>query len=159
GFPIVKVVGRDENNKILFSYEDNLDYIYPNETIYYGDTLPVESAKPVSVEFNVNISDSDWENAKGVNYPKNNEFPVTNISEYKEYDDLKFTGEIENKSNTDIQAASIVVIFKKDGKIVGGDNTYSDELDSKQKDTFEIYIFDPPEYDSYNFSSHVSMIN
>ena len=159
GFPKVKIVGRDDNNKILFSYDATLDYIYPGETLYYGDTTSIETERPAKVEFTVSVAKSDWENSKTVSYPKNTDFPISNISEFKDDSDLKYTGEIENKSNTDIHAAAIVVIFKKDNKIVGGANSFSDKLDSKQKDAFEMYVLNPPEYDSYEFSSHVSMIN
>ena len=159
-FPTIKIVGRDENNKILFSYDAGLDYIYPNETLYYGDTIPLDSERPAKVEFTVNVSKKYWENASFVNYPKNTEFSVSNVSEFKDDDHtLRFTGEIENKSNTDINSALIVVILKKDGNIVGGSYTYSDELNAKQNDTFEMYVSGYPEYDSYEMSSHVAMIN
>ena len=67
--------------------------------------------------------------------------------------------ETENKSNIDIHSASIVVILKKEGNIVGGGYAYSDELNAKQNDTFEMYVSGYPEYDSYEMSSHVAMIN
>lgn len=159
-FPKIKIVGRDDSNKILFSYDETLDYIYPKETLYYGDTIPLDDERPAKIEFTVNVSNDGWENASFVNYPKNTDFSVSNVSEYKDDDHtLRFTGEIENKSNIDIHSASIVVILKKEGNIVGGGYAYSDELNAKQNDTFEMYVSGYPEYDSYEISSHVAMIN
>lgn len=159
-FPKIKVVGRNNDDKILFSYDETLDYIYPGETLYYGNSYVGIDERPDKIEINVNVGKNDWEKVKSVSYPKNTDFVVSNVSEFKEDERyLKFTGEIENKSSTDIYAALIVVIFKKDGKIVGGYNTYSNELNKSQKDSFEMYISDYPQYDEYEFSSQVSMIN
>lgn len=160
GFPKLKIIGRDKENKILFSYDENIDYIYPGENIYYANTYTGIKEKPNKVDITIDVDNNDWEDVNGVNYPKNTSFPVSNISEYKdENGSIKYTGEIKNNSSTNIRAALIILIYKKDGKIVGGYQTFSDSLKPKKKDTFEMYVDEYPEYDKYDFSSQVSMIN
>lgn len=160
GFPTVKCVAKDKDGKILFTSTGNLDYIYPGETLYYGDYWNDLKEKPATVEITVEMANDDWENPKTVNYPKNTEIILSNTSEYvDDVLDRHYTGEIENKSGTDISSALIVVIYKKDNKIVGGYYTYSDSLNAGQKTTFDLYASPVPEYDSYELSSHVAMIN
>lgn len=158
-FPTIMCVGKDKTGKILFSYDENLDYIYPGETLFYGETFNVDE-EPASIELTIEVSNYNFEKIDSVKYPKNTEFKLSNISEFKDKNvERRYTGEIINNSNTDIHAALIVLVYKQNGKIVGGDNTYSDELNSKQKSTFEMYVNHIPEYDSYELTTHVSMIN
>ena len=158
-FPTIKVVGRDSNNKILFSdeFSCSLDYIYYGETLYCGGSVADQVEKPSKIEFNISVR--SWKNESAVNYPRNTDFVIENVSLYKEYTDIKFTGEIKNNSNVSINSAHIVTIFKKDGKIVGGYMSYSDSLNAKSSDTFQIYVSPIPDYDSYEITANVAMIN
>lgn len=158
-FPKVKVIARSADNKILFSDEFtcSLDYAYYGETLYCGGHYGQQTEKPDKVEFKTSLN--EWEDESAVNYPRNTDFSVKNISENKDGSTITFTGEIYNNSKTKINSAHIVVIFKKDGKIVGGDMTYSDKLDANSDDTFQMYVSDGPEYDEYNITTHVAMIN
>ena len=158
-FPVVKVVARDSNNKILFSDEFtcSLDYAYYGETLYCGGHYGDQTEKPAKVEFRTSVK--EWENESAVNYPKNTDFAIKNVSEKKDENTITYTGEIFNNSKTKINSAHIVVIFKKGGKIVGGDMTYSDNLDANSDDTFQMYVSNGPDYDGYEITAHVAMIN
>ena len=158
GFPTIKYTGKDENGTILFTYDDLVDYIYPKETIYHGSTFNVDE-KPATLEITIEAPSKKWENAKSANYPKNNTQIVSNISERKDNDMRIYNGEIENTSDTNLDNDIIVVIFRKDGKIVGGSYTYSDGLDAGQKSTFTIYTDHVPDYDKYEVSARVGSIN
>lgn len=158
-FPKVKVVARDADNGILFSDEFtcSLDYAYYGETLYCGGHYGDQTEKPAKVEFKTSVS--EWENESAVNYPRNTDFAIKNVKEKKDGSTTTYTGEIFNNSDTRINAAHIVVIYKKDGKIVGGDMSYSDNLDAHSDDTFQLYVSNPPAYDAYEVTAHVSMIN
>lgn len=158
-FPTIKVVARNADNKILFSDEFtcSLDYIYYGETLYCGGNYGEQTEKPAKIEYKASIK--EWENESSVNYPRNTDFEIKNIAEQKDNNTTIFTGEIYNNSSTNIHAAHIVTILKKDGKIVGGSMDYSDNLKANDSDTFQIYIMNPPEYDTYEITAHVSMIN
>lgn len=157
-WPTIKYTGKDENGAILFTYDDLVDYIYPKETIYHGSTFNVDE-KPATLEITVEAPSKKWENAKSANYPKNNTQIVSNVSERKDGDMRIYNGEIENTSDTDLSDDVIVVIFKKNDKIVGGNYTYSDDLDAGQKSTFTIYADHVPDYDKYEVSARVGSIN
>lgn len=158
-FPTVKVVARDANDKILFSDEFtcSFDYIYYGETLYCGGYYGQQTEKPAKVEYKTIVS--QWENEAAVSYPKNTDFQIKNVSEKKDGDTITYTGEIHNNSSTDIHAAHIVTIFKKNGKIVGGNMSYSNKLSANDSDTFQDYISNAPDYDTYEITAHVSMIN
>ncbi len=157
-FPKVKCTGRDEDGKILFSYDELVDYVYPKETIFVGTTFNVDE-KPATIEITVEVSKNNWESTKGATYPKNNTQIVSNVSEQKDDNLVIYNGEIENTSDTDLSNDILTVIFKKDGKIVGGNNTYSDNLDAGQKSIFTIYASTPPVYDTYEVSARIGSIN
>ena len=70
-----------------------------------------------------------------------------------------YNGEVENTSDTDLDNDILTVIFREDGKIVGGNNTYSDDLDAGQKSIFTIYANNVPDYDKYEISARIGSIN
>ena len=37
--------------------------------------------------------------------------------------------------------------------------TYSDNLDANSDDTFQMYVSNGPDYDEYEITAHVAMIN
>ena len=55
GFPKVKCTGKDTDGKILFSYDENIDYIYPKETVFVGSTFNVDE-KPATIELSIEMS-------------------------------------------------------------------------------------------------------
>lgn len=158
-FPKVKVVARSADDKILFSDEFtcSLDYAYYGETLYCGGHYGQQTEKPAKVEFKTSLD--EWEDESAVNYPRNTDFVIKNTSEKKDDSTITYTGEIYNNSKTKINSAHIVVIFKKDGKIVGGDMSFSDKLEAGSDDTFQMYVSDAPEYDEYVITAQVAMIN
>ena len=158
GFPKVKCTGKDADGKILFSYDENIDYIYPKETVFVGSTFNVDE-KPATIELSIEMSKKDWESARSVNYPKNNSQIVSNISEKKDDEMRIYNGEVENTSDTDLDNDILTVIFREDGKIVGANNTYSDDLDAGQRSIFTIYANNVPDYDKYEISARIGSIN
>ncbi|MBQ9171885.1 hypothetical protein IJ162_02135 [Candidatus Saccharibacteria bacterium] len=156
-FPKIVCTGKDSEGKILFSYDEIVDFIYPRETIFVGDTFNVDE-KPDTIELSVEIANRNWETPKSTIYPKNNSQIVSNVAERKGDFSTMYTGEVENTSDADISNDVITVIFKKDGKIVGGGNGYSDSLNAGQKSTFTIDIYAMPNHDTYELTARIGSL-
>lgn len=157
-FVDVCFTAKDKDGKIIFTTSgvgDMVDYILPGEKIYVADDGSgwENIGKPESVDFF--IDDVRWENAITFNYPKNMDFEVNNISKR----DDTFTGEVKNNSSTDINNAIVTVIYKKEGKIIGGNYTYVNNLNANETKPFQIYSGADYDYDSYEISARVGSVN
>ena len=72
-----------------------------------------------------------------------------NISEQHSFLGRIFTGDVTNESDTDLDCACVVIIFRKDGEITGGDVTYVDNLRSGASKSFDTLPDDFDQYDEY----------
>ncbi len=150
-FPTIIITARDANGKILANEERVLSSIAAGDTIIYGSDMSYEGEMPDTVEISVYSNEDDCKKQDGNRYVKQSEFVISNTSE-NEGRHKKYTGEITNNSAVDFDKVSISVIYKLNGEIVGGENSYVNDLRSGGTKVFEISASsDVGEYDSYEF--------
>lgn len=149
--PIIKVTGKDELGRELFSFEDELAFISPKETLYFGKTFKVEE-KPAKIDIIVEAEDTDFVPANGLKYIKNNELSVADSTEIDNNDFKEYTGNIRNSSTSDLTKSFVTIIYRKDGKIVGGTYSYVYSIGASSKTAFDIYSVNTPDYDDYEIS-------
>lgn len=148
-YPKISITARDNEDKILGTQEDVLFGVAAGENYKYGSQMFFEGEKPESVDITVsNASDSYQAQSSSGIVPSEN-FTISNVSEMKGEYDTTFTGEVENNSTKDMDMMAIVVIYKANGKIIGGETTYIDNLKSGDKQPFQIDNYDDIDYDSY----------
>lgn len=157
----IAVTGKDSEGKILFTDAgtvSDINYLFPGERVSFTghEYWNKSEGTPAIIEFSVSVT--KWSDALSFNYPKNTDLEVTNISKInKSGDTSKITGEVVNHSKTNIDSTLAVVVLKKDGKIVGGQSTYINDLKAEGKKAFEMYIYDI-EFDSYEVSAQAEHV-
>ena len=84
---------------------------------------------------------------------KSSDLEISDTNERADEWDTSITGKIKNNSSSDTDSVGVVVLFKKEGIIVGGNLTYIDNLSAGQEKAFEISGFEVPKHDSYEVTA------
>lgn len=151
-FPVIMVTARSSDGKILSTDKRVLDSIAADDTILYGDEIFYEGGEePSTVEISVSSRESYSIIQDDSRFVKQNSFVITNISEnngmFKNY-----TGEITNNSGVDFDTVALTIIYRKDGKIIGGDVGYVTDLPAGETKAFQLSVdSEMTQYDSYEF--------
>ena len=156
-FPTIYITSKSEDGKILSSDEVYLNSIAANDTITYGGFAIYEGELPTSVEISVDNDDEGYNYVfqEGSEIIYSDDLSISNVSENIGTYDNTYTGEITNNSKVDLSSVSVSVIYKKEGALVGGCNSYVSSLDSGETKAFEIYAYSSVEdYDSYEIHAY-----
>ena len=142
---------RNSDNKILKSTVIYLPAIAADDTVEIsGSVILSASENPVSAEYKIEYNDYgivDQETAKVV---KSSELVVSNTYRVKPGAYAHFTGEVTNKSNQDLTSVKVMLLYRKDGRIYGGDNWLVGTLAAGETKAFDmVTLFELSEYDSY----------
>lgn len=146
--PKIVITAYDDKDEVVATEDQMLGHILPGEEQAYGSLLDCNGEKPKRVEISV-------ENGEEINVPEDavdsSNFEITgdNEKEDEEIGDIAWTGKVKNNSKKDVDNVSIVVLLKKDGKIVYGTTSYVDNLKAGADKPFEVSEFDVPEHDEY----------
>ena len=148
-FPIIHVTVKGTDGSILSAYDQTLGFVSAGESYYYaGMTASYQGDMPGSVEITADNGNDDYAAQDGSGYVLSSDLPISNTSDTSD----ATTGEIMNNSKTDISMAAVIVIYKMGDKLVGGDTTYINNLNSGSKSAFQISKFggvSQDQYDSY----------
>lgn len=148
-YPKVIITVRDSEGKILKNDEQTLSSIAAGDTIIYGNDVSYEGVEPASVEISVSNRENNCEPQDDSRYVKQSDFVISNISE-NVGTRKKYTGEITNNSSVDFDSVSISIIYKLNGKMIGGENGYAHDVGAGETTAFEISSYsDIEEYDSF----------
>lgn len=153
----IYITSKDKDGKILSSDQVYLNSIAANDTITYGGFAIYEGELPTSVEFSVDNDDEGYNYVfqEGSEIIYSNDLSISNVSENIGTYDNTYTGEITNNSKVDLSSVLVSVIYKKDGALVGGCNSYVGNLDAGETKAFEIYAYSSVEdYDSYEIHAY-----
>lgn len=154
-FPKVKITAKDQDGKILASQTQVLFKVFPNDTVWFGGSINC-SEQPTKVEMKFKNSNLVPDKSKTTS-KKLYSISNTNILTDDE-GQTKVTGEIEQtkKFRSDGYGygfgPAITVVLKQDNRITYIYTTYIEELETQDKDSFEIPISSyptAPEYDSF----------
>lgn len=138
-YPKLKITAKDKDGKILGTEEQTAAIIMP------GDTSPIcglfsiqtDSMDGVELNFTVDCSELSQDNSMHKNV-RTTDFKIDNVSEIQgDYYDT-ITGEITNEFSNEIEMANLIVIMRKDGKIVNVNNTFLDDLKVGEPTAFEV---------------------
>ena len=126
-----------------------MNSIAANDTIVYGSRVSYDGEDAASVDISVSNSSDDYMHQSGSDVIRQDQLAISNVSEYKEEHEKRYTGEVTNNSTEDLDVVAITVIHKIDGEIVGGGITFIDDLNSGYTKPFEISLFSNYEYESF----------
>lgn len=157
-YPAVDIVGRAEDGSILFSETQVLFDSFAGQTTYFGGQAGNGNGKvPTSVEFK--LAEPEDYNVQADK--KAMAFTPSNTSVHKDdLGDTVFTGEITTDTDevsglVSDELAVSVILRNADGDIVYGETNYAKRPAKGESQTFEISVYDAPEYDSYEIHAQV----
>lgn len=121
-----------------------------------GDTIPIDfivetaDAKPVRAELIISDTRPENHEKRKAAYIKMSDFEISNVECKTVRRDVYWTGTIKNKSNKMCDGLEVVILYKKDGKIVDSVHDTNNLRDIKPGESREFKINDVPNsYDSY----------
>lgn len=148
-FPVITITARDADGKILKTENDKIFAIAANDTIAIGREIVHEGDEPDSVEITVSNNSDDYIHQSGSGKIRHDELTISNASEIIGEHERRYTGEVTNNSNENLDNVAITVIYKNGDKIVGGELDIIDELSIGSTKPFEISSYVDIEHDSY----------
>lgn len=152
-FHKIIITAYDSEGSVLANEEQTMNIIAPGETQAFGSLMSTNGGVPDKVEFSVESGDAMTGSST---YIPSAGFEAIDANERKDpdyEDEVTFTGKIKNKTELDCESVCVVLVLKKDGKIVYGNDTFIDNLKAGQEKAFEINEYNLPEYDSYEISA------
>ena len=133
-YPKIIITARDESWKILSNEEQILMGIAAGDTITYGNYFTYEGALASTVEISVSTGDDNYTQQDDASFPKTEVFTFSNTSETPN----GVTGEITNASAADFSSVAVSLIYKKEGRLLGGTTDYIDDLAAGSTQVFDI---------------------
>ena len=149
-FHKVIITAYDENGDVLANEEQVMNRIQPGETQAFSSIVDCNGQTPDKVEFLPESGDRINPSDDAI---KSSDLEISGTNERADEWDTSITGKIKNNTSSDTDSVGVVVLFKKEGNIVGGNLTYIDNLSAGQEKAFEISGFEVPEHDSYEVTA------
>lgn len=116
----------------------------------YGNYLTYEGEPGTQVDISVKNGKDDYMYQEGSDIIRQDQLAITNVSENINSNTRSYTGEITNNSTVDLDFGGVDIIFKKDGKLVGGYTSPVMEIASGQTLPFEVENYSGfSDYDLY----------
>lgn len=141
-FPSFRITAYDKNEEVLGTTDQTIGNLNPGDTATAAFMGPDVSSKPEKVEIDLINNDDSWVSPDTSELPnfKKEQLTTEKLKRSKdEWGDTKFTGIVKNNSEYDLDNVAVFVVFRdKDGNMIGGDDTFIDDVKSGKSTPFEI---------------------
>ena len=151
-YPTVTVTAYDANGEVLATEEQTMMTIQPKEKqAFVIWAVDCNGEIPEKVEYDLDSGNIIEPSDDAI---LSSEFEISGTNERKdEYGETSITGIVKNTSSNDTDDTAVIVLFRKDGRIVSGAMTYVENLSAGKDKAFEINEYDVPEHDSFEVSA------
>lgn len=150
-YPRVIITAYDSNGDVLATEEQIMNKIQPGETQAFSSIVDCNGEQPDKVEFTAESGDKIKPSDEAI---KSSDLEISGTNERNdEWGDTSVTGKVKNNTASDTESVGVIVLFRKEGKIVSGSLTYIDNLSAGQEKPFEISTYNVPEHDAYEVSA------
>lgn len=148
--PAIKVSAKDEKGRVIASATHYASYVLPNDHTYFGDSLKC-AKKPDHVDFEVKTS--QWKAKSDFKrITKTDSFNVNMKGKVNDDEDNNhYHGTITNKSRYNAKDVEVVLIFKKDKKVVFVSKVDVGSLRADETKEFNTIMDSHFEYDALSF--------
>ena len=150
--PSINITARSGDGMVLGT--DNIvgSSIMPGDTIALCSLFPIPGdSSDVHVEFSVEKADLAPVNTSP--HPSNSDFIVSGVSEKKSDLFPAVVGELKSVYPEQLNTVAVTALLRKNGKLVGGETTYVDNITPNNTKAFEISLYtDEPEHDEIEIS-------
>lgn len=144
-YPAATVTGYDKNGDVVFSQDESLQFLAPDQKGYIVGLAEGKGVKEIEVE--ASVDDSNWEKETEMNGEAVDallEVSKTKVNK-DEYGGASVTGKVTSGYDEQISAVRVVAILRdKDGEIVGGDFGFVDNLGAGATKAFDVDIPELP---------------
>ena len=123
-YPNIEIVYKSSSGAILGTDEMTVGTIAAGATMTYAGYSSCDKGKPDKVEITVTNTSDDFELQDDSTHLNADIFTFTNVSTFD--DDI--TAEMKNNSSQDFDSVAVYAVYYKDGKMLGGDCTYIDNV-------------------------------
>lgn len=147
-YPKLRITARSADGAILTTYEQRIRLIEAGETISFTCDVLYEGKLADSVEIGL-CDEGTYFQQSGSNLATQDQFVISNVSVNESDYNRRFTGEVTNNSDVDLKAVFVAVIFKNNGKLIGGARGFVHNIKSGETLPFEVSDDSDIEYDSY----------
>lgn len=138
-FPTFRITARDAGGVLLGTEDQVLHSIYPQEDVWYAFLGFEVEEEPASVTVEA-LTPEDW-NVSDVSKAKHPDYIPLSVINYAKRGD-KIVGEIQNDNDYEISQVVLSVVYRdNDGKLLGGDGTFVDDLPAKGTAPFEMNMY------------------
>ncbi len=155
--PVIKVYAKDEKGQIIASATHYANYVLPQDHTYFGDRLKC-AKKPDHVDFEVKTK--KWSALNDLKRViKRDSFDVKMKSRVNDDEDHNYyRGTITNKSRYYANDVEVVLIFKKNKKIVFVSKVDIGALKADETKAFTTIMDSHFEYDAVSFYGEVENV-
>jgi hypothetical protein len=152
-FPTYRITARDDADQVIGTDDQVLSLIYPQQDFAFGSLGFSLDQQPTNVDF-MTIAPRDY-NITAVEMLENPIFiPLEVVGVNKRGDSI--LGEVSNPNSYDIDSAVVTAIFRDDnGKIIGGDSTFIDNLPAGGKTPFDLRAYSSWITDNYSVFANI----
>ena len=155
--PAIKVYAKDEKGQVIASATHYASYVLPHDHTYYGNSLKC-AKKPDHVDFEV--KSKKWNALSDLRRViKSDSFDVNVKSRVNDDEDHHYyRGTITNKSRYNAHHVEVVLIFKKNKKIVFVSNVDIGALKADETKAFTTIMDSHFEYDAVSFYGQLQSV-
>lgn len=131
-----------------YSYIPTLE---PGQTVVVTDMVFLDEDPDATLEFSLDKPDefdytmASWEEIR------TEKFEIFNTHVNDDGTNVKVTGQVSNVSDSSIGYSHLYVVFKKDGKLLGGYNTLINAMDPGESKAFELSLDSPGDFDEVEY--------
>ena len=140
----------DANGAVLATEDQVLNKIQPGERQTFAVFMSCNGQEPARVDFSVENGNKIAPSNKAI---KSSDLIVSGTNERQDKYHQSITGMVKNNSQNNSKSIAVTVLFRKEGKIVYGENSFVDDLGAAQEKPFEIRVNSKAEHDSYEVSA------
>jgi hypothetical protein len=151
--PSFRITARDESGAPLATEDQTLSIIYPQQDFVYASMAFDVEEVPSSVDIEVLGEDEyDIRKVSVLEHPEYTPLGITNTAFRTE----NFVGEILNNNDYDVEDAVVAVVFRDgDGKLIGGETTFVEEVKANAATPFEISMYESFATENYEIYANI----
>lgn len=137
-FPSFRITARDENGSVIGTEDQTLFTIYPGDSITYAGQAFSTDKTPATVTFEIlKPKEYNWVSTDKLKHKKYVPLQIEGATQTSG----SIVGQIINNNDYDIDSANISIVFRdSDGKIIGGDSAFVDNIAASGKTPFSAFL-------------------
>lgn len=147
--PIIRITGKDSSGNVLFSDNQYLFGIEPQQQVAFGSQAG-NGTTPATVDFELVVKSYGWQDGQPLT---GDPFAIANTSETdKGYGMYDFSGMVTNNTTNNYDTVAVTAILRNaDGAIVAGYTSYAEGVNSGSSAAFDVNGYELPDFSRVDY--------